>query len=178
MIAVSTLIACAGATPAAPSSTLKTYESVWINADWGLGAAGAAINTVAKGPGSFTGTYCPANSLIMDNHGTRYLSFFSNARSVLVFKNTCNESAELLVCVSSGSGGNFSEFPICNQDPRTTPISRLASVSLGPNNTGIQSVTWRDAGLALNLNVFYCGIGDTFSLGAISGAKSTDCLQH
>lgn len=170
--------ACAGVTSVVPSSTIKTYEAAYIHADWGLGAAGEAINRENFPPGNFTGSYCPPTSLILDNHGTRYLSYFSNARNVLVFKNTCNQNADLLVCVSSGSGGNFSEFPVCNQDPRTTPLSRLASVNLGPNNSGIQSVTFRETGLALSLNIFFCGVGDTFSLGSISGAKPTDCIQH
>jgi hypothetical protein len=49
---------------------------------------------------------------------------------------------------------------------------------MGPNGTGLQSTTWRETGLALDLNIFYCGIGDTFTLGIISGTNPTDCLQH
>jgi hypothetical protein len=175
--AVLVMVGCAASTTK-PDALFKTYASAYIHANWGLGAAGEPIDRKNFPAGSFTGSICPTDSLIMDNHGTRYVTFFSNSRNGLVFKNTCNANADLLVCVSSGSGGNFSEFPVCNQDPSTTPLSRLASVNLGPNNSGLQSVTYRDAGLSLDINVFFCGVGDAFAAGLISGAKPTDCLQH
>jgi hypothetical protein len=158
-------------------SGLTTYRSVWINASWNGGRTGSPSSSETDGPGSFTGSYCPLNSLILENHSSRYQSVFSNSRDVLVFKNSCNLPADLLVCVSAGSGGNSSEFPVCNTDPRTTPLNRLASVNMGPNGNGIQSTTWRQTGLNLDLNIFYCGAGDVFTAGAVSGANPTDCLQ-
>jgi hypothetical protein len=172
-IAVLILMACSGITPIKPSPTIKTYEPVWINAYWTGGQTGAPLITTV-GPGSFTGTYCPYTSLILENHSSRYQSVFSNSRNVLVFKNVCNQTSDLLVCQV---GGNVSEFPLCNNDATTTPLSRLASVNMGPNNSGLQSTTWRETGLELDLNIFYCGIGDTFTLGSIAGAASTDCIQ-
>jgi hypothetical protein len=154
-----------------------TYQSVWINATWNGGRTGSPLSSRTYGPGSFTGSYCPSSSLILENHSSRYQDVFSNSPSVLVFKNTCTGSANLLVCVTAGSGGNFSEFPVCNVDPRTTPLSRLASVDMGPNGSGLQSTTWRETGVNLDLNIFYCGAGDAFTAGVISGANPTDCLQ-
>ena len=81
------------------------------------------------------------------------------------------------MCVTAGSGGNSSEFPVCDPNSRTTPRNRLMVVSMGPSGSGLQSTTWRETGVNLDLNIFYCGIGDTFTLGAISGANPTDCLQ-
>jgi hypothetical protein len=167
---------CGSQSPTQPSVP-KTYQSVYINAYWTGGRTGSPNDSLALGPGSFSGSYCPASSLILDNHGTRYQGVFSNSQTVLVFKNTCTASANLLVCVSAGSGGNFSEFPICNADPRTTPINRLASVNMGPNESGLQSTTWRTTGVNLDLNIFYCGIGDSFALGAVPGANPTDCMN-
>jgi hypothetical protein len=165
-----------GATSAATTG-VTTYQSVWINASWVGGRTGSPLNSQAYGPGSFTGSHCPPNSLILENHSARFKATFSNSQEVLVFKNTCSAPAHLLVCVTAGSGGNYSEFPVCNTDPRTTPISRLAPVDMGPNDNTTLSITWREAGLNLDLNIFYCGVGDSFTLGAVSGAKPTDCLQ-
>ena len=168
------------ACPALPteSAGVKTYQSVWINSYWAGGRTGSPSDSKSVVPLNFPASYCPPNSMILENHSTRYQSVFSNSASVLVFKNTCSESANLLACVSAGSGGNFSEFPICNVDPRTTSFSRLAQVDMGPNNSGSQSMTWRTTGLGLSLNIFYCGIGDTFALGVVPGADPTDCIQH
>jgi len=158
-------------------SGMTTYRSVWINASWSGGRTGSPLSSRTDGPGSFTGSYCPPNSMILENHSSRYKSVFSNSASVLVFKNACNLPANLLVCATAGSGGNSSEFPVCNTDPRTTPLSRLASVTMGPNDSGLQSTTWRETGLNLDLNVFYCGAGDVFAAGVVSGANPTDCLE-
>jgi hypothetical protein len=172
------MTSCTALSPTTPGgSATTTYQSVWINASWGSGKTGSPDDSKAVGPGNFTGSYCPANSLILSNHSLQYQAVFSNSRDVLVFKNTCGENANLLVCVSAGSGGNFSEFPVCNVDPRTTPFTRLASIDMGPNNSGLQSTTWRETGPSLSLNVFYCGVGDSFALGAIPGANPTDCIQ-
>lgn len=176
VMSVLMMTACSAPSPSAPSA-IRTYQSVYINAYWTGGRTGSPTDSLAVGPGSFSGTYCPASSLIVENHSSRYQSVFSNSRDVLVFKNTCSASANLLVCVSAGSGGNFSEFPICNTDPRTTPASRLASVNMGPNDSGLQSTTWRTTGVNLDVNIFYCGIGDSFTLGVVPGANPTDCIE-
>jgi hypothetical protein len=102
---------------------------------------------------------------------------FSNSRDVLVFKNNCGQPAELLVCVTAGSGGSSSEFPVCDPNPRATLRSRLMAVSMAAAGYGLQSTTWRDTGVNLDLNIVYCGIGDAFTLGVVSGANPTDCLQ-
>lgn len=159
-------------------SGVVTYESVWINASWIGGATGAPMGSKTKGIGSnFTGSYCPAESLILENHSSRYQSVFSNSRDVLVFKNNCGQPAELLVCATAGSGGNSSEFPVCDPNPRTTPRNRLMSVSMAASGNGLLSTTWRQTGVNLDINIFYCGVGDAFTLGVISGANPTDCLQ-
>jgi hypothetical protein len=177
VLAVLIMTACGGPTaPDVVKSAIKTYNPVWIKASWTGGKTGAPVFD-SVGPGDFTGSYCPATSLILENHSTRYQSVFSWAPTTLVFKNTCNQSVELLVCRSGSPGESPSEFPICNPGSSSTPLSRLASVSLGPNNSGIQSTTWREAGLNLELNIFYCGVGDTFALGSIAGAQPTDCIQ-
>ena len=173
MLLVLSMTACSELSPTSPAgSALKTYNSVWIDAVW---TGAGAPHTTQYGPSSFTGSYCPVNSLILENHTSRYQSVFSNSLSSLVFKNTCSGSADLLVCQS---GGAPSEFPRCNADIPTTPLSRLASVSMGPNGSGLQSTTWRTTGLDLELDIFYCGLGDAFTLGVIPGGSPTDCLQH
>ncbi len=166
-----------GGLPSIGPSKIPTYESIYINASWSGGRTGTPLSVRTYGPGSFTGSYCPSESLILENHSTRYQSVFSNSASVLVFKNTCGQPANLLVCVSAGSGGNSSEFPVCNTDPRTTPLSRLASVNMGPSSSGLQSTTWRTTGVNLDLNIFYCGVGDSFALGAVPGANPTNCIE-
>jgi hypothetical protein len=176
--AVVIMSSCGALSPTSPAaSKIKTYPAISLYAYWSGGAAGGPSDSRFDVP-NFTGTYCPLNSLVLENHSTRYQSVFSNSTQVLVFKNLCAESANLLVCVSAGSGGNFSEFPICNIDPRTTPASRLMPINMGPNTSGLQSTTWREAGLALSLQIYYCGVGDTFTLGAVPGANPTDCLQR
>jgi hypothetical protein len=176
--AVVFMTSCGASSPTSPAAPkIKTYPAISIYAYWSGGAVGGPTDSRGDVP-NFTGTYCPANSLVLENHSTRYQSVFSNSTQVLVFKNLCAEPANLLVCVSAGSGGNFSEFPICNIDPRTTPASRLMPINMGPNTSGLQSTTWREAGLALSLQIYYCGVGDTFTLGAVPGTNPTDCLQH
>ena len=171
--------ACKDLIPTATSakSGVKTYESVWINANWGGSAKGAAEKTTSVTPNNIPSSFCPANSMILSNHGTTYKSVFSNSESVLVFKNTCNAPAELLVCITY-PGPDGSEFPACNEDPRTTPYNRLASVSMGPFSSGIESTTWRETKISLHLNVFYCGVGDSFAYGIVPGSKPTDCIKQ
>lgn len=156
--------------------TITTYRSVWINASWSGGATGSPLSSETDIP-TFNGSYCPPASLDLQNHSSKYQSVFSNSLTTLVFKNACTQSASLLVCVTAGSGGNFSDFPVCNVDPRTTPLSRLMVISLGPNSSGVQSMTWVPTGVNLDVNIFYCGVGDTFTAGAISGTNPTDCIQ-
>jgi hypothetical protein len=176
--AVLIMSSCGAISPTAPAeSKIKTYPAISVYAYWSGGAVGGPTDSRGDVP-NFTGSYCPANSLVLENHSTRYQSVFSNSTKVLVFKNLCDKPAHLLVCVSAGSGGNFSEFPVCNIDPRTTPLSRLMPIDMGPNDSGLQSTTWREAGLALSLQIYYCGVGDTFTLGAVPGANPTDCLPH
>lgn len=175
LLSLSLLISsCGGGGNDAPE--LRTYQSVWINASWSGGANGPPTNLTAVVPANLVGSHCPPNSLILDKNGTRFLSTFSNSREVLVFANTCTAPANLLVCVSAGSGGNASEFPVCNVDPRTTPLSRLHSVNMGPSGTGSQSMTWRTARGNLSLNIFYCAVGDAMTGGVIAGTNPTDCL--
>src|SRR5262245_13500543 len=108
-----------------PTDVLKTYRSVWINASWTGGRTGPPLNVKTDGPGSFSGSYCPPSALILENHSTRFKNIWSWADQTLVFKNTCTAPVEMAACVSAGTGGNSSEFPVCNTDPRTTPLSRL-----------------------------------------------------
>jgi hypothetical protein len=178
VLAVVIMTACAGSPDITiPSAVkIKTYNPVWIIATWDGGKTGAPGHFDTVGPGSFTGTYCPANSLILENHSTRYQSVFSWSPSTLVFKNTCNQPTELLVCRNPGSASN--EFPVCNPDAVSTPLSRLASVSMGANNSGLQSTTWRETALNLDLNIFWCGVGDSFTLGSVAGVDPTDCIEN
>jgi hypothetical protein len=156
---------------------VKTYESIWINANWGSGARGSAEKTTAVTPNNIPSSYCPASSLILSNYGTTYKAYFSWSETSLVFKNTCNQPAHLLVCVTY-PGPDGSEFPACNVDPRTTPINRLEEVDLGPNDSGMPSMSWRQTKLSLSINIFYCGVGDSFAYGVVPGAKPTDCIKQ
>lgn len=166
---------CSGVSPTTPAAALvKTYEPVWINVIWDGGRTGAP-EFRSVGPGNFTGTYCLPTSLILENHSSRYLSVFSNSQSVLVFKNTCTRPLDMLVCQVEG---DRSEFPLCNDTAVTTPLSRMAVVNLGPNDSGLQSTTFRETGVRVNLNIFYCGQGDAFAGGVIPGVLPTDCVQH
>lgn len=178
MAAVLIMSSCGAMSPTAPAaSKIKTYPAISLYAYWP--GDGGQPTTVRGDVPNFTGTYCPPkDSLVLENHTTRYQSVFSNSTKVLVIKNLCNQSAHLMVCVSAGSGGNSSEFPVCNVDPRTTPFSRLMPIDLGPNDSGVQSMTWRETGLALSLQIYYCGVGDTMTLGAVSGVNPTECLPH
>ena len=159
------------------TSSIKTYESIWINSNWSSGAAGAPEKTTSVVPNNIPTGYCNPSSLILSNHGTTYQSTFSWSKDVLVFKNNCTAAAELMVCITA-PGPDGSEFPACNVDPRTTPFSRLKSVSMGSaNGPALQATTWRETKLELHINVFYCGVGDTFAAGIIAGAKPTDCIK-
>lgn len=94
-----------------------------------------------------------------------------------MFKNTCNQLAHQLACVTY-PGPDGSEFNACNVDPRTTPISRLPAVDLGSNDSGIESMFWSGTKLELHINIFYCGVGDSFAYGVVPGAKPTDCIKQ
>ncbi len=174
---VLTLTSCSVSDDFATEPLLNTYQSVWINADWSGGATGPPLTLKAVTPVSSGASLCPATSLILENHSTRFKAFFSFSDEGLVFKNNCTSPANLLVCASAGSGGNFSEFPVCNVDPRTTPLSRLSAINLAAFTNDLSSMRWAETGLNLNLNIFYCGVGDAFAAGVISGANVTDCIQ-
>ena len=75
VLSVVMMTACAAFSPSAPTSSaskITTYQSIWINADWSGGRTGSPLETKTVGPGAFTGSYCPANSLILENHSARY----------------------------------------------------------------------------------------------------------
>lgn len=164
------------ACPTEPSNDIKTYRSIWINAGWSGGRTGSPLSSKADVPG-IPGSYCPTSAVILENHSARYKSTFSWSEQVLVVKNNCVEALELLACVSAGTGGNASEFPICNTDPRTTPLDRLKPLSLGPGTSGLQSMTWVTTGLNLDLNIFYCAVGHAFTVGVVKKANPTDCIE-
>jgi hypothetical protein len=169
--------------PSTPSTAVKTYRSVWINAKWIGPATGPPLSTKADGPGSFNGRYCPAASLILENHSTRFQNVFSWAPTTLVFKNTCDMDITLLVCVTAGSVSTGSTFPTCDVDPRATPLARLTRISIGSvlnefaGTSSDRSLAWADSGLTLDLNVFYCGLDDQFTSNVVQSRYPTDCVD-
>jgi hypothetical protein len=177
IVALLAMTACDALNPTKPdpvTPVIKTYASTWISASWSGGRTGSPLDSRAVS--STHGGMCPASSLLLENHSTRFQYLFSWSNQVLVFYNNCTAAASLLVCATSGTGGNGSEFPVCDQDPRTTPLSRMAIIDMGPADNTIRSATWRQTGPNLDINIFYCAPGDPFALG-VSGSKPTDCLQ-
>jgi hypothetical protein len=151
-----------------------TYPAIMITASFPFSGQATDVKSVVP---IFSGSHCLPSSLQMENRTARYKSLFSWSETVFVFANQCTAPAHLLVCVFAGSGGNSSEFPVCNVDPRTTPASRLAPIDMAGGGQGAASATWRENGGSISLVVFYCGVGDNFSLGGIPGANPTDCIQ-
>ncbi len=161
--------------PTPPPPVIKTYPAMKINARWSGGRTGSPSNLEAV-EGTHGG-FCPASSLLLENHSARFKNLFSWSEQVLVIYNNCTAAASLLVCSTYGGGGSSSEFPSCDKDPSTTPLSRMDIVELGPANNSLQSATWRTTGPALDIFIFYCNPGDPFALNIIPGAKPTDCMQ-
>lgn len=183
MLTMAGLITSCGGGGSADSSSssapqFKTYEAIYIHASWGGGATGPPINSKGIVPPNFTRSYCPPNLLDLQNHNQVYASLFGDTSSDLVFANRCSAPIDLLVCASAGSGSPPSAFPICNIDPRTTPMSRLKIINLGAAGNGTRSAFWETSPLSLDLNIFYCGVGDTGTAGLIPGANPTDCLAR
>jgi hypothetical protein len=166
---------CTKSGPTGPSSNLKIYKSVWINASWVGGAAGPPVNVKSETPANWEGTLCQPSSLLMENHSTRYQSVLgANVRNELVIYNNCTHPRDLYICVTAG--GTERNFPTCNTDPRTTPPSRLYIGNLDAANNGIRSYIEETTSANLDINIFYCADGSSFAAGVIPGTNATDCM--
>jgi hypothetical protein len=161
-------------TSSTSSGGLATYPAVWISASFPFSGQATSYRSIVD---NATGSHCPPNTLLLENRTARYKSLFSNSESAFVFFNNCTAPMELLVCAFAGSGGNTSELPVCNVDPVTTPMSRLRSISMAGAGRGTQSATWVDNRGSISVNIFYCGVGATFSAGAVRGKNPTECLK-
>jgi hypothetical protein len=158
---------------------LRTYGSTHINANWSGGATGNPISTKSVVPTDNTASNCPPNSIDLQNHGTKYQNILGNITTTqLVLANNCTSPVTLLACVSAGSGSGVNTLPVCNTDPRTTPASRLQVFELAAAGNGIRSLGLVNSPNNIDVNVFYCGVGDTFTLGVVAGAQPTDCLAR
>jgi hypothetical protein len=172
MVALACLTACSGITDALTAPSKTTYKSVWINATWTGGRTGTPLESKAETPPSYVGSLCPANSILMENHTTRYAAFpFGD---ILILTNNCTIAIEYVaICRTAGSGSTAGSIPVCATDPRQTPGSNLKIHRLG---SGVPD-PWGTTSVNLDINVFYCAKGSHLNLGELSGKAPTDCVE-
>jgi hypothetical protein len=161
-------------TPASPDDFYDVVPAIWIQARWAGGAAGPPSNSSSDVPSKTAAAapYCPPSSIILENHGTRFLYLESSARNELIIYNNCNAALELAVCVTAGSGGGGSFLPICSQAPRLTPLSNLNFYSLDSRQHRPETTPAN-----LDINIFYCPGDLIFAAGVIPGANASDCVK-
>lgn len=157
-------------------ASVNTYTPIRISGSFPF--SGQAEKLRGDVPANLSGSYCLPSSLVLENRTTRFKSLFSNSESAFVFYNSCKQPANLLVCVFAGSGGNLADLPVCNVDPYTTPLSRLASISMAAEGNGITSAYWVENRGSIDVNIFYCAVGDVFAAGAIPGKNATECVKR
>ncbi|MEA3246104.1 MAG: hypothetical protein U9Q74_08085 [Gemmatimonadota bacterium] len=158
------------------TDTRQTFPAVWVHASWSGGRTGTPLESKGVFPANYFGAVCPANSVVLENHTTKYAAFpFGD---ILLLSNTCGNIIWVAVCRTSGSGGVASpSIPTCSPDPRDTPgdhfnIQRLSGAG-GPYPFGNTPIN-------LDVEVFWCGTGSDFNFSVSkprSGAKATDCVE-
>jgi len=154
-----------------PTPAITTTKSIWVNANWGGGRTGSPSLLEAETPNNLNGSYCPAVSVLLYNHGSPIAGWTNVAG--LILKNNCNVPVSYLVCATAG-GSVSNGIPSCTVDPRMTPLSRMLVID-GLAGGGFTYVanTSRDA----SVNVFYCPSGSQFTLGIVASAAPTDCWK-
>lgn len=173
LILLATLGGCKSLTDSLSAVGQKsTYKSVWINAGWSGGRTGTPLSSKADSPVDYVGSLCPANSLLLENHTTRYAAFpFGD---ILIVTNNCAIVIEYVaICRTSGSGGGTAaSLPVCSVDPRQTPSGNLNIHRLGKGSPD----PWGTTSINLDINVFYCAQGSHFNFGEVSAKPPTDCV--
>jgi hypothetical protein len=149
-----------------------TFPTVMITATWSGGATGAPIDVKSVTPTTYTGSLCPANSLLMLNHSHNYDGQFGTGSTALVLTNNCTVGYFAAICVASGSGGTATNLPTCAIDPRKSTSNQLFITRLSPSSPNPVGQT----GVALTVVIQYCSTTTTFNLGTVSSANSTDCV--
>lgn len=158
--------------PEPPAPAARRFQAVWINASWSGGRTGTPLGVKAVSPSSFFGRLCPASSLVMENHSTRFPGFGST--DILVISNNCTIPVLIAVCATAGSGGSGSSLPVCAIDPRKTPLNRVKIARL---SGGGQPEPLGQTSRNLDINVFFCSDISTFNWGKVPGADPTDCVD-
>jgi hypothetical protein len=149
---------------------ITTTQSIWINANWGGGRTGSPLDLKAITPNNLSGSYCPATSVLLYNHGSP-IPGWTNVNG-LILKNNCNVSVSYLVCSTAG-GSQSNGIPKCAIDPQMTLLSSMITIELAGGEFTYVGNTSLDAGV----NVFYCPSGNQFTLGIVKSATPTDCWK-
>ncbi len=149
-----------------------TFPAVMITASWSGGATGAPIDVKSVTPTSYTGSVCPASSLLMLNHSHNYDGQFGTGSTALVLTSNCSVGYFAAICAAAGSGGTATTLPTCATDPRKSSANQLLITRLGPSSPNPVGQT----GVALTVVIQYCSTATSFNLGTVAGANSTDCV--
>ena len=158
---------------AAGTTTKRTYPSIWINASWSGGRTGTPLDVKAVTPNNIVGSYCPATSIQLYNHTTKFPPF-PLGDGLILYSNCSAFILEAAVCATAGSGGGNGSLPICAVDPRQTPSN---SVEINPLSTQ-SPMPYGATGVNLSINVFYCAAGSSLNFGQVASAAPTDCVVN
>lgn len=125
----------------------------WIVASWSGGATGNPTDRTDTEATEFTGSLCPASSLLLTNQ--------SGGFAGLTLVNNCAITVTYAVCATKGSdqSGELNGLKNCAQDPFDTSFSDLTFVTLtnGPDGFGINATE------NLSISVFFCSDSQTLS---------------
>lgn len=171
VIAASVVLTACPSVDSITAPAKDTFPAVMITATWSGGATGAPIDVKSVSPTTYTGSLCPASSLLMLNHSHNYDQQFGTGSTALVLTSNCTVGYFAAICAAAGSGGTATTLPTCAIDPRKSTANQLLITRLGktPNPVG-------QTGVALTVVIQYCSTTTSFNLGTVSGANSTDCV--
>jgi hypothetical protein len=166
---------------AGTTSAISTTQSIWISASWSGGRTGTPLESKGVTPNNLNGSYCPANSVQLYNHGSP-IPGWTNVAGLMI-RNTCTSPVHYLICSTSG-GSQVNSIPKCSIDPRQTPPGNMLTIDLGESDSK-GCVGWVDrcytyvanTQLDAGVNVFYCPTDSQFTLGVVDSDAPTDCWK-
>ncbi len=154
-------VGCGSSSSGGGSSSI--YIPTWIAASWSGGAKGPPTDRRDEEAEEWTGSICPASSLILEN----YTDEFAGLHLI----NRCTQTISYAACVSKGSLPQ-PQYGLeeCATDPFETPMADLTFKALDPGEYGDFINTTEN----LSLNIFFCSDDQTLCAAPI--CDSVQCL--
>lgn len=159
----------------------RAFPALWISASWTAGVAGApTLTVVVPPPVGFFGTLCAANSLVIENHPTKYANLTGGGAAFLVIGSNCTIPVNIAICRNAGATGTTSPpLGVCATEPRTTLGDNIQYQRVGAN-TGSTPVAFGATSLNLGVEIFICSDLSEFNFRTFPPkllVAPTDCVE-